>query len=59
MTKPAGNITILVAGSILMIGGLIAVAALFLGSTVIVLLRRMTPPRALKGGQVQRRQGLA
>jgi len=50
MTKPAGNITILVAGSILMIGGLIAVAVLFLGSTVIVLLRRMTPPRALKGG---------
>jgi hypothetical protein len=31
MTKLAGNITILVAGSVLMIGGLIAVAVLFLG----------------------------
>jgi hypothetical protein len=50
MTKLAVNITILVAGSILMIGGLIAVAVLFLGATVIFLLRRMTPPRALKAG---------
>jgi len=49
MIKLAGNITILAAGSILMIGGLIAVAVLFLGATVVVLLRRMTPQRALRG----------
>jgi uncharacterized protein YoxC len=48
MTKLAENITILVAGSILMIGVMIAVAILFLGVTVIVLLRKMIPHRALK-----------
>jgi hypothetical protein len=39
----------MVGGSILMIGGLIAVAIVFLGATVVVLLRKMTPSRALKG----------
>jgi hypothetical protein len=43
MMKLIGNAAILVAGSILMIGGLIAVAVLFLGATLIVLLQKLNP----------------
>ncbi len=43
MKKLIGNTAILVAGSILMIGGMIAVAVLFLGATLIVLLRKLSP----------------
>jgi hypothetical protein len=47
MTKLFGNFLILTAGSILIIGGLIAVAILFLGATAIVLVQRITPHRTL------------
>ncbi len=46
MKKLIGNTAILVAGSILMIGGMIAVAVLFLGATVIVVRRKLSPRRA-------------
>jgi hypothetical protein len=47
MMKLIGNTTILVAGFILMIGGLIAVAVMFLGATAVALLQRITSRRAL------------
>ena len=46
MKKLIENAVILIAGSILMIGGMIAVAVLFLGATVIVLLQKLNPRRA-------------
>jgi hypothetical protein len=46
MKKLIENAAILVAGSILMIGGMVAVAVLFLGATLIVLLRKLNPRRA-------------
>jgi hypothetical protein len=52
--KLAGNATVLVAGSILITGALIAVGVLFLGATAVVMLRRMrwsTPQRSADGGK--------
>jgi hypothetical protein len=46
MKKLIGNAAIVIGGSILMIGGMIAVAVLFLGATLIVLLRKLNPRRA-------------
>ena len=42
MTKLIGNTVILLAGSILMIGGLLAVGLLCIGAFLIVMMKRLT-----------------
>lgn len=44
------NTVILVAGSILIIGGLVAVSVLFIGAVLMVAFRRLNPRRAFAAG---------
>jgi hypothetical protein len=46
MVKLIGNLAILVAGLALMMGMLIGISVIFLAATIIVVLGRMSPPRA-------------